>query len=119
MVFEMLRWWYTTGWMQVLTRVKTWTLGVERAFSFFILAQTLFAPWRRIITSGGRSLDEKMRALFDNFVSRCVGFVVRSGVLIAALLAMAGTALAATVLAIAWPLLPLVTVYGAVRGITG
>lgn len=119
MAFEMLRWWYTTGWMQTLRRIAEWPLGVERSFSFLILLQTLFSPWRRIITVGGKTIDAKFRAAMDNLVSRMIGFAVRSIVLIAAVVAMAATAIAAFVVAVIWPLLPAAVVYGVVRGITG
>jgi hypothetical protein len=119
MAFEMLRWWYTAGWMQTLRRITEWPLGIERSFSFFILIQTLFSPWRRIISVGGKTIDDRFRAAMDNLVSRVIGFVVRSAVLLFALFAMAGAALAAVVAAAAWPLLPLTVVYGIVRGIIG
>lgn len=119
MAFDMLRWWYTTGWMQTFRRIGEWPLGVERAFSFVILLQTLFSPWRRIISMGGRTIDAKFRAAIDNLISRMIGFIIRSIVLLAALLAMVGVAVAALVMAVVWPLLPLAVVYGVVRGITG
>lgn len=119
MAFEMLRWWYTTGWMQTLRRIAEWPLGVERSFSFVILLQTLFSPWRRIISVGGKTIDAKFRAAMDNLVSRAIGFVVRSIVLLAAVIAMTGAAIAAFVVAVIWPLLPVAVVYGVVRGIIG
>lgn len=119
MAFEMLRWWYTAGWMQTLRHIAAWPLGVERSFSFIILVQTLFSPWRRIVSVGGKTIDAKFRAAMDNLVSRVIGFAVRSIVLLAALFAMAGAAMAALVVAVLWPLLPVAVAYGLVRGIIG
>jgi len=119
MIFEMLRWWYGTGWLQAMHRIGSWTQGIERAFSVLLLAKTLFAPWKRIITAGGRSFDDKMRAMLDNFVSRCIGFVIRFGVLIAAGVATFATFLTAVVLVAIWPLIPLAIIYFLIRGITG
>lgn len=119
MIFEMLRWWYVTGWMQAVGRIRSWTSSVEQVFSLAILVQTLFAPWRRIITYGGRGLDAKMRAALDNLVSRCVGFVIRFFVIIAALVAMVGAIIASTIMAIIWPLLPLAIILFAVKAVTG
>lgn len=92
---------------------------VEREFSLGILLRTLFSPWRRILTPRGRSLDAKIQAALDNFVSRCVGFVVRISVVFAALFMIACVALAGVVVVVLWPLIPIAAVYGLIRGITG
>jgi len=119
MIIEMLRWWYGTGWLQATHRVGTWTKGVERAFSITLLLQTLFAPWRRIISAPGRSFDDKIRAALDNFVSRCVGFFVRIGVLIAACLALLGALIGSLIIVGIWPLLPVGAIFFLIRGIIG
>jgi hypothetical protein len=119
MILEMLRWWYGTGWLQATHRIGTWTKGVERTFSITLLLQTLFAPWRRIISAPGKSLDDKMRAAMDNFVSRCVGFVIRSGVLLAAGFTMLGVLIGSVVIVGIWPFLPLGAIYFLIRSITG
>jgi hypothetical protein len=119
MIFEMLRWWYVTGWLEAVHRIGTWVKGVERAFSLSLLAQTLFSPWRRIITAGGKGIDAKMRAAMDNLVSRAVGFVIRFFVILGALVAMAVALIAGVVMAVLWPLLPFFIFYFAFRGVTG
>lgn len=119
MIFDMLRWWYGPGWLQAVYRIRSWTYRVVRTFSVPLLARTLFAPWRRIVTVGARSPGEKMQAMFDNLISRCVGFGVRVGVLLAAAVMSLFTALAGSVLAIAWPFMPLAFIYCVVRSITG
>lgn len=115
----MLRWWYVTGWLEAVQRIGLWVKGVERTFSLTLLAQTLFAPWRRIITISGRGIDAKIRALLDNLVSRCIGFVIRFVVILVALVAMAGALLAGIFMALLWPFLPLFVFYFAFRGIAG
>ena len=119
MILEMLRWWYGTGWLQAMHRIVTWAGGVERAFSVLLLAKTLFAPWRRIVTAAGRSLDDKMRAALDNLVSRCFGFVVRFGVLIIAGLATFAAFMGSILLAAIWPLMPPAIIYFLIRGLAG
>lgn len=119
MIFEMLRWWYVTGWLEAIHRIGTWVKGVERAFSLTLLAQTLFAPWRRIITAGGSGIDARMHAAIDNLVSRCIGFVIRFMVIIGALITMALALIAGLFVAALWPLLPLLIFYFAYRGISG
>jgi hypothetical protein len=84
-----------------------------------MLIRTLLAPWRRIVSLGGGSLDARIRAALDNLVSRCVGFAVRILVLIGATLAILLTLALSIALVIIWPLLPLAFIYFIVRGITG
>lgn len=119
MIFEMLRWWYGTGWLEAVHRIGSWTKGVERTFSLSLLAQTLFSPWRRIISSAGKGLDARMHAAMDNLVSRCVGFVIRFIVLIAAGVSILVALTAGVVMVVLWPLLPVLVIYFAVRGIIG
>lgn len=119
MFFEMLRWWYGTGWRDALHRIGSWVKHVERAFSLTLLAQTLFSPWRRIITAPGKGIDAKVRAGLDNLVSRCVGFFIRFFVLLGALIAIALTLVSGVVMAALWPLWPLFIVFFAIKGIMG
>ena len=119
MVIYLLRWWYTAGWMQTMQRIGEWTGGIARNFSVLTLLTTLFSPWRRIVSLPGRSLDARMRAAMDNFVSRCVGFVVRFFVILAGVIALAVTFVAACVVVVIWPLIPLAIIYAVVRGIMG
>lgn len=117
MIFELLRWWYGAGWAAAFSRITERTASVSHAFSVPILLKTLFAPWRRIVTSGAKGLDAKMQALLDNLVSRTVGFVSRFVMLIAAAVVTLGTFLLGAAIALAWPLIPFAIVYLFVRGI--
>lgn len=119
MIFEMLHWWYASGWLQTFRRIQTWTLGVERAFSLTLLFRTLFAPWRRIITVGGKGLDARIHAMLDNLTSRCVGFVVRIFVIIAAGFGVLGALVAGVVMVVVWPLLPPLVIICIIKAIIG
>jgi hypothetical protein len=117
MIIELLRWWYGPGWLSQMSRIRTRTVNVAHAFSTIALLKTLFAPWRRIVTSGGKSIDAKMQAAIDNFVSRVVGFVSRFFVLIAALIMVSGTFVMSVFIVLVWPLLPLGVIGFIVRGL--
>src|SRR5688572_1051812 len=119
MIFEMLRWWYATGWLQAVKRITTGVARVEHAFSLTLLARTLFAPWRRIVAMPGKGLDARIHASLDNLVSRSIGFVIRSTVIIAALVAMFFAFLFGILMAILWPLLPVIVVVLTVKVVTG
>ncbi len=71
------------------------------------LLQTLFAPWKRIITYPGASLVERWRAWNDNLFSRFIGFIIRFFVLLAALVVLFFLALLTLIEFIVWPLIPL------------
>jgi hypothetical protein len=119
MVFELLSWWYGPGWAQAIRRIYKWAHAVSLALSAGQLLRSLFEPWRRIVSAGGRGLDVKIRNFIDNMVSRAVGASVRSLVLITAGAAMIGAVLFGIFVAIAWPLIPVLIIYSLVRGITG
>jgi len=119
MIFELLRWWYVTGWLEAVHRIGSWAKGVERTFSLSLLFRTLFAPWRRIVTIGGKGIDAQMHAALDNLVSRSIGFVIRFVVIIAALVTTMVAMTAGIVMAALWPFLPLLILYFAFRGIAG
>ncbi len=84
-----------------------------------MLLKTLFSPWKRIVVVGGRSLDAKFHAAIDNLVSRVIGFFVRIIVLIAAVIIISLAALGGLMLAILWPLLPLLSVGLIIWGLLG
>ena len=100
-------WWYGKGWEQVGLSIIPRTSGVANAFSINQLLRTLFAPWRRIITYPGASLDDRIKAWGDNLFSRTIGLVVRLLVLFAASLSIIAVSLATLVEFIIWPLLPI------------
>lgn len=116
MLIELLRWWYGPGWIQAFRRINTRTANVAHAFSAGTLLKTLFAPWKRIQYSG-KSFDAKIQALMDNIVSRTVGFTVRCGVLIAAIVMITGSVVLSTLIVIAWPLVPVFIVLCVIKGV--
>ena len=119
MLIEFFRWWYGSGWLKAFNKTIDWTNEVRYDFSISILLRTLFSPWRQIISVPGKSLDAKLRAMVDNFVSRIVGFFVRLMVLITASLMYICAAIAGFVLAVIWPFIPLFFIYFLLRGLIG
>lgn len=105
-VSELFIWWYGQGWKRVVANASARLLKVSHMFSVPILLRTLLAPWRRIITYPGASLQDKLHAMGDNLVSRAVGFTVRITVLIAAGVLLSGTGLVSLLMIVAWPLVP-------------
>jgi hypothetical protein len=76
-------------------------------FSVPILLRTLFAPWRRITTPPGGSLQQKFRALIDNALSRVIGLIVRLLAIVAAGALLTVYAVFGGLLLVLWPAIPL------------
>lgn len=107
LMLSFFSWWYGQGWRQVLASFGPRLKSIANNFSVFQLLRTLFQPWRRIVTYPGASLDAKLRALVDNLISRAIGFTVRFGVLLAALITTIAVIILTIIELIIWPLLPL------------
>jgi hypothetical protein len=110
-------WWYGDGWKQVVKSIKIRTMSISASFSVNSLIRTWFAPWKRIISYTGDGFDDKIRASLDNLFSRAVGFVVRSIVLLAALVTIIFVAVLSLIEIIVWPLLPALVPVSIILGI--
>jgi hypothetical protein len=109
-----LRWWYSAGWQwvfkSVLVERSEW---IKETFSVDDLLRTLFAPFRQ--TYAGRikgPLGVQIRAFFDRLISRVIGFIVRSFLLIMAVIGFFIVLLLAIVTLLIWPLIPLLPLAG-------
>lgn len=118
MIIEMLRWWYGPGWADSIKKITTRSADAAKFYSISTLLKTLFAPWKRIQTTG-KSFDDKMHAMVDNMISRLVGFTVRATVLVAALFMITGYFIAGVIIAVLWPVIPLAIILCIVKGVIG
>jgi hypothetical protein len=103
-----VQWWYSAGWRDCASRIKTRLQNTYLTFSVPILFTTMFSPWKRIISYPGSSLQDRMRAVLDNLISRVIGFSVRLMALIAATVIMVVSAVLGVALLIIWPFLPII-----------
>jgi hypothetical protein len=87
------------------------------AFSLGSLVQTMFAPWRRIVSYPGAGLSNHFHAWLDNVVSRVIGFLIRFFVLVAALLVLLVTSLFSLLEIVLWPFLPLLAIGLIIKGL--
>lgn len=116
-LLELFIWWYGPGWLTMFERIGLRVQKVARIFAIPTLLKTLFSPWKRIVTSGAKGIDAKMRAMLDNLVSRTIGFIVRIMVLLAAIVSLASAFIIGVVIAVAWPLIPASIVYFLIAGV--
>lgn len=113
-------WWYSTGWKKLIERVRESLLNVYDYFSLGLLLKTLFAPWRQI--SAGRvrgPLQVQLRAFFDRLVSRIIGGIIRTVVLIFGTAAVLLTVVIGLCKIIIWPLIPIFPVAAVVFMLMG
>lgn len=117
---SLFKWWYGEGWRQRAVMINARLEGVVDYFSIDLLVKTLFSPFRQI--SAGRvdgPIGEQLRAFADKMVSRIIGGVVRSIILIIGLVTIALTVVASLILLLAWALVPLLPVIGIVLAMIG
>lgn len=102
-------WWYGEGWVNTVRRSRYYLLSLSQNFSVLILLKTLFAPWKQLdaFSQPNMSLNDKFRQSVDRFVSRFVGFMVRSLTLLSAAVTLTLLLIARVVWIILWPCLPL------------
>ena len=89
-----------------------WLLGrifaIEDFFSLEILVKTWAAPWKDDVqTARNIALDDQMKLWEANFVSRIIGFTIRTFVIIFSVVAIGLVGVLGVVGAIAWILMPL------------
>ena len=113
LVLSFVTWWYGAGWHQ---RAKLVAARIDRTLDYFsisLLLKTLFTPFRQI--SAGKvngSLDTKFRAFIDRLISRLIGAMIRSTVLLVGLVSISLQALLGLVILIGWAAVPLLPFVG-------
>ena len=88
-------------------------------FSFFFLLKTLFSPWRRIQWTRGKgfSIGKWFEALTGNIISRLLGALIRSNLIIGGILIEFLLVLIGPIIFILWFLFPLFLVTFFYQGI--
>lgn len=119
-IVGMFTWWYSGGWLQCVLSVRDRLLSTYDYFSIDLLIKTLFAPFRQISAGKVRGpIGVQLRALFDQLISRVIGGVVRSAVIVIGSLTLCIVALLGAFRIVIWPLIPLLPIVGVVFAMTG
>lgn len=109
----MISWWYGSGWLEQLRRIKVRLAATSSFFSIGFLMKTLFSPFRQI--SAGKTngpIGAVVRGLVDNLISRFVGSVVRACTIIAGIFILVFQSIFEVVILVLWLLLPLLPIAG-------
>ena len=111
LIANILQWWYVSGWKIFVSKIFGKLRDIADFFSIGLLLKTLFAPFRQIAAGSVEgALEDRFRAAIDRLVSRCVGAVTRTFIILAGLVAMAATTVAGVASIVIWPLVPLMPV---------
>ena len=106
-------WWYGAGFRGRIAKTKMSFVKVNDQFSIGLLLKTLFQPFRQISAGGADgAIEDKMRALGDNLISRLIGAFVRFFVILAGLFVFAGLAVISLIVIVLWLLAPVLPILG-------
>jgi hypothetical protein len=100
----MLGWWYGQGWSWLLKIIRKNLGVVSETFSVLILLKTWFSPWKQIQTVS--TFRNFFQAAIDNLVSRFIGAVIRTFMLLAAFVLTFVLIAGGLALLIIWPVFP-------------
>lgn len=119
-IVGILSWWYGAGWRQRFAMLRERLATTVDYFSIDLLATTLFAPFRQI--SAGQvngPLGVKFRAFLDRIISRSIGAMVRSTMIIIGVAAILLHSTIGFVTLIIWVILPILPLVGFWLYVTG
>jgi hypothetical protein len=115
-----LSWWYGAGWKARTLRVYEQLLTTYDYFSIGLLGRTLFSPFRQI--SAGNvdgPIGVKLRAFVDKQISRTIGSIVRTILIIAGIVWLALQAIFGVVSLAVWALMPIAPFIGFIIMLSG
>lgn len=103
-----LSWYYGDGLKTVALNGIRRSAGFLNYFSVLALFETLFSPWHRIAQSYGRGFNPQVffSTLAGNVISRVLGAIVRSIIIVVGIIVAAASAVFGVVLVALWIVLP-------------
>lgn len=117
---NILHWWYGNGWLGCIQKIKNRLGSMVDFFSINLLISTLFAPYRQISAGAvAGSLNVQVRAFFDNLLSRIIGAIVRSCLIIFGLIVITLQTMLGVIVVISWLVIPFLPVIGLIMMIIG
>jgi hypothetical protein len=113
-------WWYTNGWAFFIRQSIEKCIHINEYFSIPDLLKTLFRPFRQISANErGKGLEGALHVFLDQTISRFVGMLARTFIIIAGLIAFFLSLAVTVITAILWPLLPIAPIIGLVLSVIG
>lgn len=119
-IVGLFSWWYSAGWLRCVVGVRDSLLSTYDYFSLDLLLRTLFSPFRQISAGKVRGpIGVQLRALLDNLISRTIGAIVRSIVIVVGSVTLCISSLLGFVKILLWPFIPLLPLILAVVAASG
>lgn len=119
-IVGILSWWYGPGWRERISIMREHVGSIMDYFSIGLLLKTLFSPFRQI--SAGKvsgPLAVQMRALADRLISRIIGGMIRSVMVIVGICAIIITTILGCITLVLWAFIPLLPIIGVVLWLAG
>lgn len=116
-----LKWWYSAGWQWAWKRsVNSRINWVNESFSIPALIRTCFSPFKQTYSRANKgSIDLRVQAAVDNFVSRMIGSVLRTIIIFVGILCMSLTFVIGLAAVIIWPVVPLLPGVAIILSLSG
>ncbi len=119
-VVALLKWWYIDGWKQRANMAMERLASTMDYFSIDLLLKTMFALFRQ---DGAGHVDGplsvKIRAFFDRLISRILGAIIRSTVLVVGVVVIFVQVVLSTVVLLSWGVVPFMPIIGSVVALMG
>ena len=113
-------WWYTSGWAFFSRRSIERCVHISEYFSIPDLLKTLFRPFRQISANEhGKGVQGALYVLLDQTISRFVGFLARTFIILAGLVCFVFSFALALVAMVLWPFLPIAPIIGLILSVMG
>ncbi|MDB5167181.1 MAG: hypothetical protein JWN26_326 [Candidatus Saccharibacteria bacterium] len=115
-----LTWWYGDGWRERAGMVGGRIARSNDYFSVGLLLSTLFSPFRQISAgSVDGSFATQLRAIGDKLISRMIGAIVRSFMIIFGLVVILLQAIFGGIVLAVWLFVPIFPIMGLLMMVIG
>lgn len=115
-----LSWWYGDGFLGRIQMTKKRLVGTADMFSIGLLISTLFQPFRQISAEKiSGPVADQFRAFFDKLLSRIIGAVVRSVVIISGVIMLTIVLIFSVIFLLIWLVAPFAPVIGLIMSVIG
>lgn len=116
-----LKWWYIAGWKWAWQRAVNERIEwVNQAFSIQAMVRTWLSPFKQTLSNTNKgSIDMRVQATIDNFVSRLIGSLLRTIIIFVGIIGVLVAILTGIFIMVIWPLIPWVPLIAVFLTISG
>ena len=121
LIIALISWWYGAGWRRQASLSGERLASTMDYCSIDLLLKTLFSPFRQISANShvDGSISAKFQAWLDKLVSRFIGALVRTIIILTGVLVLLATSIYGIFLLAIWPVVPFLPILGLILSIAG